>query len=101
MWEKLEKVNIENKEYYLNLFKEIIKKINSKTYDFKDKYEKDYLVINENNFVTIIPRELKELYYEMKKEAPEEFLGFTILVNNVRVSCFGIPCSILSKAIIN
>lgn len=37
----------------------------------------------------------------MRINAPNEFLGLTVLINKTRVSCFGIPCSELSKAIIN
>lgn len=103
MWEELEKVNIKNQERYLELFKDLINKIRLNKYDFKDKEGEDYYLINEKNknFVRIIPKELIKLFNEMKEKAPEEFLGFTVLINNTRVSCFGIPCHILSKAIIN
>ena len=105
MWEKLEKVDLKNKEIYLELFKNLINQVTSGDYDFKDKEKKYHYIINETNdkgkFVHIIPRELLILFNEMKKYHPDEFLGFTILVNDVRVSCFGIPCSELSKAIIN
>jgi len=101
MWEKLEKVNLENKERYLELFRQLIKQIKLGKYDFKNKEGEDYLIINEKNIVNIVPKELAGLFNEMKAKAPEEFLGFTVLVNKTRVSCFGIPCSLLSKAIIN
>jgi hypothetical protein len=106
MWEKLEKVNVGNKERYLELFKEIIKKVEVKNYDFKDVEGEDYYIVNEENrkesrFVHIVPKELINLFNEIKDKAPDEFLGFTVLVGDVRVSCFGIPCSELSKAIIN
>ena len=106
MWEKLEKVNIENKQRYLKLFKELINKIQEGKYNFKDFEGKDYYIINEDNrkgskFVHIVPKELISLFNNMKNSAPNEFLGFTVLINNIRVSCFGIPCSELSKAIIN
>ena len=105
MWEKLEKVNIKNKERYLELFKNLINLVESGDYDFKDKEREDYYLINEVNnrrkFVHIVPKELIGLFREMREQAPNEFLGFTILINNIRVSCFGIPCSELSKAIIN
>jgi len=54
-----------------------------------------------DNFVHIVPKELINLFNEMKIQAPEEFLGFTVLINDTRVSCFGIPCSELTKAIIS
>ena len=106
MWEKLGKVNIENKQRYLKLFKELIGKIQEDKYNFKDFEGKYYYIINEDNrkgskFVHIVPKELISLFNNMKNSAPNEFLGFTVLINNIRVSCFGIPCSELSKAIIN
>ena len=106
MWEKLGNVNIKDKEKYLNLFRDLINRIQAGNYKFNDIEGKDYYIINEENrksskFVHIVPKELLTLFNDMRKDAPNEFLGFTILINNVRVSCFGIPCSELSKAIIN
>ncbi len=57
--------------------------------------------INNENYVTIIPEQLNDLSTEMRQKYPDEFLGFSILINNIRVSCFNIPYSELSKAIIN
>ncbi|GBE19572.1 hypothetical protein BMS3Abin17_00296 [archaeon BMS3Abin17] len=105
MWKKLEEVDIKNKEKYLEFFKNLIKQIEADKYDFKDKGGDDYKIINEKkhneNFVHIVPKELTNLFNEMKEKTPDEFLGFTILINKTRVSCFGIPCHILSKAIID
>lgn len=105
MWKKLEKVDIKNQERYLKLFRDLINKIQLNKYDFQDLEEKDYYIINKKikkvDIVNIVPKELIELFNEMNEKAPEEFLGFTVLINNTRVSCFGIPCHILSKAIIN
>ena len=106
MWEKLEKVNIKNKERYIQLFKDLISKLKSGSYNFKNNDGGDYYIINEENrkgskFVHIVPKELMNLFNEMKEKVPDEFLGFTILINDIRVSCFGIPCSELTKAIIN
>ena len=101
LWEELEKVNIVNKEKYVIVFKKIINQIQKGAFDFRNKETEDYYILNEKGFVYIIPKELFDLFHKMKKEAPNEFLGFTVLVNNVRVSCFGIPCSELSKSIIN
>lgn len=104
MWEKLEKVNIKNKEKYLGLFKNLIADIKSGRFDFTDKENEDYCIVNEirmdSKFVHLVPKELMELFNELKQKSPDEFLGFTILINNTRVSCFGIPCSELTKAII-
>ena len=105
MWEKLEKVNIKNKGRYLILFRELIDKINQGNYIPINEEKEDYYIVTEKrkgeNFVHIVPKEVKSLFEEMREEAPNEFLGFTVLVDNIRVSCFGIPCSELSKIIIN
>lgn len=104
IWQELEKVNIKNKERYVEIFRNLIKNIRDGKYDFKDKEEKDYYIINEKKndekFVYIVPLELINLFHKMRASAPNEFLGFTILVNETRICCFGIPCSELSKAVI-
>ncbi|MBU0958071.1 MAG: hypothetical protein KKF56_04660 [Nanoarchaeota archaeon] len=101
MLEELEKINIENKERYLKIFKETIEKIKENKFEFKDKKEENHSIINIKNFVYIIPNELLNLFNKLKKQHPNEFLGFTVLINKTRITCFGIPCSDLSKAIIN
>lgn len=104
IWEELEKINIENKAKYVGLFRNLIKSIALEKYDFKDKKEEEYYLINERKideqFVYLVPSELINLFNKMRASAPNEFLGFTILVNKVRICCFGIPCSELSKAVI-
>ena len=106
MWEKLGKVNVKNREKYIKLFRDLIDNLKSGDYNFKNYDGGDYYIINEENrksskFVHIVPKELINLFNEMKEKAPDEFLGFSVLINDVRVSCFGIPCSELTKAIIN
>ncbi|MBU2503732.1 MAG: hypothetical protein KJ879_01630 [Nanoarchaeota archaeon] len=106
MWEKLRSVNIEDKEKYVGLFRILINQLESGTYNFINYEGEDYYIINEekrkgSKFVHIVPKELINLFQEMKEGAPDEFLGFSVLINDVRVSCFGVPCSELTKAIIN
>ena len=104
MWKELEKVNIENKERYVELFRDLIEQIKKGRFNFKDYQGNDYYIINEEKngekFVYIVPLNLINLFNNMIASAPNEFLGFTVLVNKTRVSCFGIPCSELSKAVI-
>ena len=101
MWNELEKVDIKDKEKYVLAFKKLINQIQKNDFDFENKETEDYYIINEKGFVHIVPKEVFNLFMKMKKQAPNEFLGFTVLINEVRVSCFGIPCSELSKAIIS
>lgn len=105
MWQELEEINIENKERYVKLFRDLIKQIREDRFGFKDYQGEGYYVINEERngekFVNIVPTSLINLFNKMRASAPNEFLGFTILVNKTRVSCFGIPCSKLSKAVIS
>ena len=104
MWERLQQVDVGDEERYLELFKKLINDVESGDYDFVDREGEDYYIINENRmdtkFVHIVPKELMGLFNEMKSKLPQDFLGFTVLVNKTIVSCFGIPCSVLSKAII-
>jgi len=51
-------------------------------------------------FVHIVPEESYNLFKEISQKAPQQFLGFSVFVKkyhdkDVRVSCFGIPCSLL------
>ena len=106
MLKELENIDIKNKERYLNLFRDLMEKIKSGNYNFRNEKGEDYYIINEDDrkgsrFVHIVPKELLRLFNKVKENYPDEFLGFTILINNTRVSCFGIPCSELSKVIIN
>jgi len=112
IWDKLSKINIKNKEKYTKIFSEIIKKIKNNEYKLEERIEEkeDYFIVNEENrknsfFVHIVPKEAYYLFKEMKEKAPNEFLGFSVLAGkkedkDIRVSCFGIPCSLLGKGLI-
>ena len=102
MLKELEKINLENKGQYINLFGNLLNKL-QRNQKFTYEFNKSILIKEEikgENLVTIVPRELKELFYKMRKKYPDEFLGFSILVNNKRINCFGILYSELGKVII-
>jgi hypothetical protein len=101
LWKELEKADVKNKEKYVIAFRKLINQIQKKEFDFKNKETEDYYIINEKDFVYIVPKELFNLFMKMRRKDLNEFLGFTVLISDTRVSCFGIPCSELSKAIIN
>jgi len=68
----------------------------------------DYFIIVESNrmnsyFVHIVPNQTYELFKEMQKT--DQFLGFSVVAGkykrkDVSVSCFGVDCSTLGKALI-
>ena len=106
---EIERINVKNKRLYLEIFEKLLKEIRLKKFDFKDSKNEDYLIVNEerlnSHFVHLVPRELESVFYEIKKNNPDTFLGFTILVGktegtDVRLSCFGLPCSELTKVIL-
>lgn len=113
VWEKLSQVNVDNKEKYMGLFSGIVKQIIDNKYEFKEGIEeKEFCyIVNEKNrlnslFVHIVPKDLFKLFREMQEKAPNEFLGFSVLVGkkenmDIRVSCFGIPCNLLAKTLTN
>ncbi len=110
IWNKLSQVDLKNKEKYTKIFSETVQKIKNSEFVFKEGIEEkeDYFIVNEtkdNLFVYIVPKEVFELFREMKEKAPDEFLGFSVLAGkidekDVRVSCFGVPCSLLGKSLI-
>lgn len=111
VWDKILAVKVDNKEKYAMLFPEIVEYVMFKKEKFDNKIEDKgfyYLVTEEERagsiFIHIVPKELMPLFREVQIRAPNQFLGFSVLIgrrNNkeTRVSCFGIPCSLLAKSI--
>ncbi len=112
IWQELEKINIKDKERFAKIFAKLVKDIRSNNYNFPTKIidKGEYFIVNEENrqnsfFITIVPKEAYSLFKEMQEKAPDEFLGFSVLCGkkqekDIRVTCFGIPCSILAKSLI-
>ncbi len=113
IWDQILKTRIKDQEKYTELFPQIIEYVLFKKDNFKDNIEnKDfyYLITEENRancvFVHIVPKELMQLFRQIQIQAPNEFLGYSVLIGRrdnkeTRVSCFGIPCSLLAKSIMN
>ena len=111
IWTKLSQVNLENKEKFQKVFAETVKKIQNNTFSLNiGEVENDdyYIVVEENRmnscFVHVVPKQVYALFKEMQQKAPNEMLGFSVLAGkkngkDVRVSCFGVQCNLLGKAL--
>ena len=111
IWDKLSQVNITDKERFQSLFSETVKKVQNNEFTLvhgETEKEGYYIVIEESRmnsyFVHIVPKQVYSLFKEMQTTAPQQFLGFSVLAgkhNNkdVRVSCFGVKCSLLGKSL--
>jgi len=107
--EKLHNIKFskEEKDRYIQVFKETLEKIKLNSIDLtqkKTKHKDYYLIIEPDRlnsiFVHIVPLSLYDLFNSLKENLKDQFLGFSILVkDNTRLSCFGIPCSELTKAL--
>jgi len=112
VWDKLLQVNIDNKERFQKLFSEIVTKVQNKELPLNvGEIEKEdhFIVVEEDRmssyFVHIVPKQVYDLFTEMQAQAPNQFLGFSLVAgrhNNkdVRVSCFGVECGLLGKSLL-
>ena len=106
---ELHNIKLENKQIYIDAFKALLKNIKSDNFNFKNEINENYEILNEqrlnSHFVHIVPNQLRSLFKKIQVSNPNDFLGLTILVSKkdnleVRISCFGIPCSELTRTII-
>ncbi len=113
IWDQILKTRVKDIERFANLFPQVIDYILFKKRDFNDDMEDkdDYFLITEENrancvFVHVVPKELMQLFRQMQIQSPNEFYGYSVLAGRrdnkaLRVTCFGVPCSILYKSIMN
>lgn len=111
IWDKLSQVDIVDKEKYMKVYSETIKKIQNNNFllNVGEIEKEDYYIVIEANrmnsyFVHIVPKQVWGLFKEMQEKAPNEILGFSVMIgkyNNkdVRVSCFGVQCDLLGKSL--
>ena len=109
IWDELLGLNIKNKEKFQSLFSYYFNEINNERLklDPGELDKGDYSLIIEDNrlgsyFVHIVP---KEAYALFKRMPANQFLGFSVVAGeyknkDVRVSCFGVECGKLGKALI-
>tara|TARA_Y100000294_G_C8477022_1_gene305137 strand:+ start:110 stop:874 length:765 start_codon:yes stop_codon:yes gene_type:complete len=113
IWDKILQARADDVEKYANLFPQIIDYILFKKRQFKDnvKDKDDYYLITEENrdncvFIHIVPKELMTLFRQMQIQSPNDFHGYSVLAGrrdnkDLRVTCLGVPCSILYKSVMN
>ena len=86
MLEELEEIKLENKEKVVGYFKELINKVqNNEEYC---NYGGAIIIketVKGEKVITIVP---------------DEFLGFSVKINDLRVSCFGVSCDKLGRVVI-
>jgi len=111
IWDKLLQVNLDNKEKFQRLFFETVDKVKRGDFALKvgETVKEDYYIVVEENrmdsyFVHIVPKQVYALFKEMQAKMPDEFMGYSVLAGkfndkNVRVSCFGVQCNLLGKAL--
>lgn len=112
IWNKLSGLNINDKEKFQKIFAKTIERIKNKTFSFNmgETEKDDYFIVVEDSrmssfFVHIVPKSVYVVFKELQQKAPNQFLGFSVLAGKyknkeVRVSCFGIQCNLLGKALI-
>ena len=113
IWDQILKTRVKDIERFANLFPQVIDYILFKKKEFRDDMEdkQDYLLITEENrancvFVHVVPKELMSLFRQMQIQSPNDFYGYSVLAGrrdgkDLRITCFGVPCSILYKSIMN
>lgn len=113
IWQKLERIQIVNKEKCLDAFLKIVAEVGDGKYDFREGATGmgEYYIVNEadrqgSSFVHIVPAEAYRVFEDMRRKMPDSFLGFSMLCGKIRnrdlrVSCFAIPTSEITKALIS
>jgi len=107
---ELTHLDIKKKSRYLKLFTSIISRVQKNKFPIKPgvKEYKEHVIVTEESrmdsyFIHIVPKSAVYLFREMIKQPG--FLGFSVLAGkhkekDVRVSCFGVECSDLGKALL-
>jgi hypothetical protein len=102
----------DDKEACIKAFMEIVELAQKGRYSFSQGVADmgDYMVVHEDDregssFVHVVPKSMKRHFMEMRKKTSDTFLGFSILCGkngsrDLRVSCFGVPTTDITKAII-
>ena len=111
VWQRLEKIKIAGRSECIDAFLKISKEIEGGKYSFREGSVDmgKYFVVNEadrqgSSFVHIVPAEAYKTFDEMRRTMPTSFLGFSMLCGKIgrkdlRVSCFAIPTSEITRAL--
>ncbi len=113
LWDELSTLKVKNEEKYAKIFAKIVNDAKLYRYEWHEnmKMYDDYAIMCEqdradSSFIHLIPKEAMPLFRKMLINHPNEFLGFSVLCGKIkgqdlRVTCFGVHCNILGKAIID
>jgi len=102
IWNKLLEADVKDKKKFQQIFAETIQSIRNGNFSLNagEMEKTDHFIIVEDNRLGSYYR----LFKELQQKAPDKFLGFSVLAGmchnkEVRVSCFGVPCNVLGKAL--
>lgn len=112
IWQRLNSVKISVKGECIDAFLRIMREVENGSYALQlgDQDKGKYVVVHEQErqgsmFVHVVPKEAYKIFQEMRRQMPDSFLGFSVLCGKiagkpVRVSCFAVPTSDITRAII-
>ena len=112
IWDELGKTQVNNAEKYAQIFAKVVSEAKVNRYRFHSEMKDygDYTIVCEDNransyFIHIVPKEVMSLFRKMQINCPNEFLGFSVLCGkkdgkDLRVSCFGVNCALIGRAMV-
>lgn len=113
MWQRVESSKILDRQACIDAFISIMRELENGSYAIEPG-ERDmgkYFVVHEPDrqgsvFLHVVPKEAYKIFKEMQRAMPTSFLGFSVLCGKVagrpvRVSCFAIPTSEITRAMLS
>jgi len=112
IWQRLASLKISGKDECIQAFVRIMREVENGSYAMQlgDQDRGSYFVVHEQQrqgsmFVHVVPKEAYKTFQDMRRQMPDSFLGFSVLCGKiagrpVRVSCFAVPTSDITRAII-
>jgi len=112
MWQRLASLKISGKDECIQAFVRIMREVENGSYAMQlgDQDKGSYILVHEQQrqgsmFIHVVPKEAYKVFQEMRSQMPDSFLGFSVLCGKiagkpVRVSCFAVPTSDITRAII-
>ncbi|MBI4894251.1 MAG: hypothetical protein HY833_00750 [Candidatus Aenigmarchaeota archaeon] len=112
MWQRLGSIKISGKDECIDAFVRIMREVENGSYALQpgEQDKGKYVLVHEQErqgsmFVHVVPKEAYKIFQEMRRQMPDSFLGFSVLCGRVagrplRVSCFAVPTSEITRAII-
>jgi hypothetical protein len=112
IWQKLGSIKISGKDECIDAFLRIMREVENRSYALQlgERDMGKYVLVHEQErqgsmFIHVVPKEAYKMFQEMRRQMPDSFLGFSVLCGKiagrpVRVSCFAVPTSEITRAII-